>query len=384
MPSPELIDFDRRFEQIVRELRATAPSAPESVRSRVRELAAAPLPEPPLRRRFGGRRVAFVLVPVCLLGVVAGALVAGRGGGGGTPSAVRAARTVGAGEDALRTRPDWRTSGTSTQQQFQLQAADKPHALGGVVHGAAQGGAAAGKKFAPATLPPAQGRLQHYDVSLSLRVRDQDALSKATNQAMQLARGFGGFVAGVEYSSAENTRGDALLTLRVPIGKIDQAIARFSKLGKIRAQHVSIQDLQATVNAQNQAILDTRKSIASLQEKLGGSLPAARRVELQHQLAAQEGRLKALLGGRGETVREGRLATISLAFTTAKKHAVGAHRPGRIGRAAHDAWVLLAKVGAGAVYLLILLGPIVAIGFALFVIGRAVRRRGESRLLARA
>ena len=80
MPSPELIDFDRRFEQIVRELRATAPAAPESVRARVRELASAPAPARPLLRRFGGRRVALVLVPVCLLGLVAGALVAGRGG----------------------------------------------------------------------------------------------------------------------------------------------------------------------------------------------------------------------------------------------------------------------------------------------------------------
>ena len=378
MPSPELIDFDRRFEQIVRELRATAPPAPESVRARVREIAASPAPESPLRRRFGGRRVAFVLVPVCLLGLVAGALVAGRGGGGGTPSAVPAAGA----ERKLRLDDTATTAAGSAPWSFKRV----PQALRGVQHGAAAGGGAAtdSKTFSPATLPPAQGRLQHYDVSLSLRVRDQDALSKATNEAMKLARGFGGFVAGVEYSSAENTRGDALLTLRVPIGRIDQAIARFSKLGKIRAQHVSIQDLQATVNAQNQAILDTRKSIASLQEKLGGSLPAARRVELQHQLAAQEGRLKALLGGRGQTVREGRLATVSLAFTTAKKHAAGAHHPGRIGRAAHDAWTLLAKVGAGAVYLLILLGPLVAIGFALFVIGRAVRRRGESRLLARA
>jgi hypothetical protein len=319
--------------------------------------------------------VAFVLVPVCLLGLVAGALVAGRGGsGGGSRSAA-----VGA-ERKLRLEDQAPTAAGTVAQPLQRV----PH--GGVQHGAAAGGGAAAdsKTFSPATLPPAQGRLQHYDVSLSLRVRDQDALSKATNEAMQLARGFGGFVAGVEYSSAENTRGDALLTLRMPIGKIDQAIARFSKLGKIRAQHVSIQDLQATVNAQNQAILDTRKSIASLQEKLGGSLPAARRVELQHQLAAQEGRLKALLAGRGQTVREGRLATVSLAFTTAKKHAVGAHHPGRIGHAAHDAWTLLAKVGAGAVYLVILLGPLVVIGFALFVIGRALRRRGESRLLARA
>ena len=373
MPSPELIYFDRRFEQIVRELRATAPPAPESVRARVRELASVPAPEAPLLRRFGGRRVALVLVPVCLLGLVAGTLVAGRGGGG-TPSAVPVAK------QRLSASREWSGAATVAQQPFDL--AKPPLALSGTTHGSAAGGGASGDTFA--TLPPDQGRLQHYDVSLSLRVADQDALSKATNDAMQIARGFGGFVAGVEYSSAETTRGDALLTLRVPIGKIDQAIARFSKLGKIRAQHVSIQDLQATVNAQNRAILDTRKSIASLQEKLGGSLPAARRVELQHQLAAQEGRLKALLAGRGQTVREGRLATVSLAFTTAKKHAVGAHHPGRIGRAAHDAWTLLARVGAGAVYLVILVGPLVAIGFALFVIGRALRRRGESRLLARA
>jgi hypothetical protein len=378
MPSPELIDFDRRFEQIVRELRATAPPAPASVRARLRELAsAAPPPERPLLRRFGSRRLALVLVPVCLLGLVAGALVAGRGGRGGNPSAVPAG-----GKVPLTARREWSGAATVTQSFDQL--AKPPLALGSTVHGSTAGGAASGKTFAPATLPPDQGRLQHYDVSLSLRVADQDALSKATNDAMQIARGFGGFVAGVEYSSAETTRGDALLTLRVPIGRIDQAIARFSKLGKIREQRVSIQDLQATVNAQNRAILDTRKSIATLQEKLAdGSLPAARRLELQHRLAAQQSRLKALLGSRGSTVREGRLATVSLAFTTAKRQA-GVSHPGRIGRAAHDAVALLARIGAGAVYVTILLGPLVALGLVVFVIGRALRRRGESRLLARA
>ena len=378
MPSPELIDFDRRFEQIVRELRATAPPAPASVRARLRELAsAAPPPERPLLRRFGSRRLALVLVPVCLLGLVAGALVAGRGGRGGNPSAVPAG-----GKVPLTARREWSGAATVTQSFDQL--AKPPLALGSTVHGSTAGGAASGMTFAPATLPPDQGRLQHYDVSLSLRVADQDALSKATNDAMQIARGFGGFVAGVEYSSAETTRGDALLTLRVPIGRIDQAIARFSKLGKIREQRVSIQDLQATVNAQNRAILDTRKSIATLQEKLAdGSLPAARRLELQHRLAAQQSRLKALLGSRGSTVREGRLATVSLAFTTAKRQA-GVSHPGRIGRAAHDAVALLARIGAGAVYVTILLGPLVALGLVVFVIGRALRRRGESRLLARA
>jgi len=60
------------------------------------------------------------------------------------------------------------------------------------------------------------------------------------------------------------------------------------------------------------------------------------------------------------------------------------HHPGRIGRAAHDAVTLLAGIGAGAVYVAILLAPLAVLGFVLFVIGRALRRRGESRLLARA
>jgi hypothetical protein len=372
MPSPELIDFDRRFEQIVGELRASAPLAPESVRARVRELASAPAPEPPLLRRFGGRRVALVLIPVCLLGLVAGALVAGRGG---DAPRIAAARELG---DRRASPSAGGAASADSEKRAQSQALTTVH---GVAVVPPQNTFTLGR---PAILAPDRGRLQHYDVSLSLRVRDQEALSKATNEAMRLTRALGGFVSGVEYSSAETSRGDATLNVRVPVGKIDQAIARFSKLGRIRAQHVSIQDLQAAVNAQNRAILDTRKSIATLQEKLlDGSLPAARRLELQHQLAAQQSRLKALLGSRGSTVREGRLATVSLAFTTAKRQA-SVHHPGRIGRAAHDAVTLLARVGAGAVYVAILLGPFVALGFVLFVIGRALRRRGESRLLARA
>lgn len=370
MPSPELIDFDRRFEQIVRELRATAPLAPERLRARVSELAATPAPEHPLHRRFGGRRrAALVLVPVCLLGLVAGALAIGRGGDGTRSAAVQP-------QNGQRESAGGGSVGTADSAAKRTA----PHAFTTLQRSTVAGA----QNLAPATLAPDRTRLQHYDVSLSLRVRDQDALSKATNEAMRLTRGFGGFVAGVEYSSAESSRGDATLTLRVPVGKIDQAIARFSKLGTIRAQHVSIQDLQAAVNAQNRAILETRKSIASVQEKLADpNLTAARRIELQHQLAAAQNRLKALLGERGGTIREGRLATVSVGFTTAKRQA-GAHQPGRIGRAAHDAVTLLVKVAAGAVYVVILLGPLVVLGLMLFLIARAVRRRGEGRLLARA
>lgn len=368
MPSPELI---------IHELRATAPPAPDALRERVRALAAAPVPPSPLRRRFGGRRMALVLVPVCLLGVLGAAFVAGRGGGGGRESV--AAGGAATAESAV------------TQQRLAAKPPDRPvfksHTTPAFGFSepcpTCSTDSAAARAPGAAILPPTRGRLQHYDVSLRLRVKDQDALSQATNDAMRLTRSFGGFVAGVDYSSAEGSRGDAVLTLRVPVGKIDQAIARFSKLGTIADQHVSIQDLQATVNNQNRLILDTRKAIATLQEKLlDGNLTAARKLELQAQLAAQQRRLKSLFEVRGGTVREGRLTTVSLSFTTAKRHVGGAHQPGRIGRAAHDAVALLARVGAAAVYLAIVLSPLLLLGAAAFFTRRTLRRREETRLLA--
>jgi hypothetical protein len=369
MPSPELI---------MHELRATAPPAPDALRERVRALATerAPLAVP--RRRFGGRRLALVLVPVCLAGILGAAIVGSRGGGGN-------ARSVAAG-GAAGAKPETATAAQRTARpKAVFQTAKKPaFGLSDPCPTCSVDSAASGVHGA-AILPPARGRMQHYDVSLRLRVKDQDALSKATNDAMRLARGFGGFVAGVDYSSSEGSRGDALLTLRVPVGKIDQAIARFSKLGTIADQHVTIQDLQATVNAQNRQILDARKAIATLQEKLlGGNLTAAGRLELQARLAAQQRRLKALLGVRGGTVREGRLTTVSLAFTTAKRQAGGVQPPSRIGRAAHDAVALLSRVGAAAVYLAIVLSPLLVLGLSAFLTRRTLRRREETRLLAQA
>jgi hypothetical protein len=368
MPSPELI---------IHELRATAPPAPDELRARVRALVDAPAPASPLRRRFGGRRMALVLVPVCLIGLLGAAVLAGRDRGG--------ASSVAAGGSA-GTPQSW-TALQKRAPSTVFKTYTSPLALKPVpcTNCATDSAAAVAQVHGAAILPPTRGRLQHYDVSLRLRVADQDALSKATNDAMRLTRSFGGFVAGVDYSSSEGARGDALLTLRVPVGKIDQAIARFSKLGTIADQHVSIQDLQATVNSQNRQILDTRKAIATLQEKLlDPNLTGARRLELQAQLAAQQRRLKALLGARGGTVREGRLTTVSLAFTTAKRHAGGVHHPGHIGRAAHDAVALLARVGAAAVYLAIVLSPLLLLAAAAFFTRRTLRRREETRLLAQA
>ena len=75
MSGTDTIDFEREFEELVRELRALPTAAPEDVRHRVRAL-----DEPAPRRRLPTlpwRRSLLVLAPVCALGLVLAAVVHG-------------------------------------------------------------------------------------------------------------------------------------------------------------------------------------------------------------------------------------------------------------------------------------------------------------------
>ena len=83
------------------------------------------------------------------------------------------------------------------------------------------------------SLVPLASRLQRYDATLRLRVKDVDALSNATKRAMNLTRGLGGYVASVSTSTRSGRRGGATLVLRVPIVNVQTALAGLTSLGTI-------------------------------------------------------------------------------------------------------------------------------------------------------
>src|SRR2546423_15685027 len=84
MPATETADFEREFEELVRDLRALPTAAPESVRVQVRGLG-----EPGQRptawdhpRTIPLRRSLLVLAPACVLGLAVAAVVHGVGAPG--------------------------------------------------------------------------------------------------------------------------------------------------------------------------------------------------------------------------------------------------------------------------------------------------------------
>ena len=295
---------------ILAELRAMR-GAPETLRERVLAL-----PEPQPRVAWSLPRLDFRR-----FGLVAAAAVLALGLG--------AAALHGVVDGGSSSRP---VAVDGNPPAWEL-APDVTHsASGGASFGAAK--ALSGKALR--ALPPSSTRLNKYEAWLRVRVAD-DRLSSATTRAMQIARAYGGYVALVDMNTPGN-RGTASLVLRVPVARVEDAVLRLGKLGEVNAQRVRIQDLTRQANVLRRQIGALQATIAKLERKLAaGGLSPDERVRLQYQLDAAKRSVAQKTKARAGTVREGTLATVSLAFSTPQAAVVVPHHPGRLERTARDA-----------------------------------------------
>ena len=356
MPATD-IDFEREFEELVRDLRALPTAAPRHVREQVRALGEPPRPRTlhDLLLVFSWRRSLLVLAPVCLLGLVSAAVIHGVVNSG-SPQPV----AVQQGAARLDTQSGAGSSGNS-----------QPYGLANPT------------QLAP--LPaPAPGRYQDYEASLTVRVKDVNALHDRTAQATQLARSFGGYVASVD-ESATGGNGQSDLVLRIPVARVEDAYFQLAKLGTVTAQHLSIKDLDRIVQSQRQRIFQLKVLIARIGETLKSSSLAADvrlRLELQREAAKQE--LASVTGTNKATLREASFSRISLTLTSQRAAVVKKGGMSRVERAARDAGSFLAGAGAVVLFVLIVVSPLIVLALAWILGTRAYRRKEERRLLSAA
>ncbi len=354
MRSPDLTDVDRierllrgippesereaQLEGLIRQLRGFDAEAPRALRERVRALEERP------RRRWSWKP-ALVLVPVVALGLVAGVLV-GRGNDRRQPELAMA----GSRSEAT-TVPAW---DSATLRRNPL---------------------------APSVAAPtaSSGRAQEWDVSMDLRVRDNDRLAAASQEAIRTTRELGGYVVSSSIGT-HGSGGEARLTVRVPARRVQDAITRFGDLGTITAQNVDVQDRQSQLDAFARRIDSLRVQLAELNLKLaqpGLSTPERLRFELRRQRL--QGLLNRLTGERRALNDQVLLADLALMMRTG--HSTAAPSEGRVEGAARDAVRVLAVAGAVAVFVLIVLAPLALVAVAVWLALRSRRRRTEERLL---
>ena len=342
--------------EIVRELRAARPAAPPLLRARVEALAAStPLPSTSLAGRLLPRRRALlVALPVAATLAVASAGVigvVGSGTGRDTTLAVRNSTPEESATQKLGAEAAAPTAGTT-------------------------GAADATRAQTPA---PTTGRAQRVTASLTIEVSDTDALSKATQEALQTTRSLGGYVVTVSY--ATSTDGTASLTVRVPTARVQEAITQLSSLGTIVTQQVQIDDLQESIDALAKRIAGLQERIARLTAQLEEpGLDEETRATLAARRNAARVELAGLRGDKASQTAESRLATIQLALVTDRSAAVPA-TVSRFDRSLDQAVEILAWEATVALFALILVGPFLVVGLAAWWGRRALQRRDDERVL---
>jgi hypothetical protein len=338
-------------EPLLQEIRESRPAAPAELRERVRALAAAePVREPAWHDRFrltwGWRRLVLVAPAAVAVALVAGTVIGLTRPGGDEIAAVgRDDATMSRGQPEL-------------ESQAQDSAAAPPSAGGGAV-------------------APSTGRLQRYDAELSLRVDDVEELSRATQGAMRIARSLGGHVAAVNYDSTPDGPGFASLTLRVPVARATDAVEQLSGLGTILNQRYGVQDLEATVSDLERQIAETEARVARLVRQLRATnLTEDERAALQIQLDEARRQLTELRRQLSATRAEGELATITLSLSTEDAQAVPVG-PSRL----DDVREVLEWEAIAALYVVVVLGPLVLLVTLVWLAVRWARRRETARLL---
>lgn len=249
------------------------------------------------------------------------------------------------------------------------------------------GSAATGGAPVPArdaVTAPARGRLQDYQAWMRLRVTNTTRLSQVAQRAISLTRGFGGYVTRSDVNVAGARNGSAVVDVRIPIARVQDAIARFSSLGVIVGQHVAVADLQSGYDAAERRAESLRHSLALIEVRLAD--PKVNPEQRLGLLAQRERARHALAGATQATsalTARGAYARLDLAFSTGAKVApVVKHEDSRFTQALQRVGGILETVAIAGLYALLLGGPLLVLLALVWVARRSRRRRAERGLLA--
>ena len=163
---------------------------------------------------------------------------------------------------------------------------------------------------------------------------------------------------------------------------MQEAIVGLSGLGRIVSQQVTIEDLQASLDALERRARSVRAQIALISARLESeSLDTETRAVLENRLETLRGELRGLRRGISGTNAEARMSTIQLTVVT--PGAFGAVAPpARLDRTIDEALNVLLWEGVIVLALLIVMAPFALVAFAAWLGRRLYRRREEERLLA--
>ena len=351
---------------LVRDVRAEAPAMTLEFRSRLDRRVERGFERALPRRRFQLRPLIPALgVAGCVVAaIVAVVLTAGGGSNDNGSAGVRdlAAPLSTQGESADSAKSGSASSGAGGS-------------------GSAGSASSSGSALAPPT-PSAPARQRRVERSTRLELTTTDVQS-TSDGVVRATQATGGFVQSSQVATGDG-HSTASFVLRVPTSRLDDALARLSRLGHVRSMQQSADDITNVYNGASTRLAEARAERRGLLRALAKATTAAEISSLRARIADNRRALQRDQRAFDAVRNRANYATIGLEVTgVARKHAAapggGSWTPGD---AAHDA-VRVLEVSAGvALIALAVLVPLTLVGAAGGFAAVALRRRRREAALS--
>ena len=359
---------------LVRDVRADAPAMAPDFRARLDRRVERGFERALPRRRFASLRPMIPALGAagCVLAAVVAVVVLSAGGGSNGSASSSS------------------SGGAAAPLATQEQSADAAKSSGSAGSGSAGSGSASSGKSssaAPAApaVPPsgstsARQRRVERSTRLELTTTDVQAASDGVVRATQAA---GGFVQSSQIATGDG-HSTASFVLRVPTSRLDDALARLSRLGHVKSLQQSANDITNAYNGASARLAEARAERSGLLRALSKATTAQEISSLRARIADNRRALQRYARELAAVRNRADYATVGVEVTgVARKHAAtpggGSWTPGD---AAHDA-VRVLEVSAGvALIALAVLVPLGLLGAAGGFAAVAVRRRRREAALS--
>jgi hypothetical protein len=226
---------------------------------------------------------------------------------------------------------------------------------------------------APAPSATHQDRKVQRAADLTLTPKPDD-VQKTADGVVRETQAAGGYVQRSDIATRDGA-GEATFTLRIPSARLDDTLARLSKLAHVGALNQSASDITSAVVSAADQLADARAERAALLRALGKATTDRQIASLKARLANNRSEIAQRKGALDAQRRRADLATVSVTVQGTGEAAEkddGAWTPRD---ALHDAGRVLEIAGGVALIALAVLAPLAILAALALLAGRTLRRR---------
>jgi hypothetical protein len=250
---------------------------------------------------------------------------------------------------------------------------------------------------APADAFPAAGAAQsssaargHRDVERSSSIvlgTKPTQIAGAAAKVYAAVHAAGGIVLNSSVESGSTGDTGASFSLLIPSGKVDDALAAFSRIAEVRSRHDATQDITKPTVGVTEELRDSNASIEGLLKELGNVETEAERESVEARLREERRRHASIRASLEHLHKRASLSEVRLTIVTG--HGAGAVPVGKgksggnwsVGDALHDAGHILTVAAGVLLIALAILAPIALIALLLWSANRFRIRRLRERAL---